>query len=613
MKAGRTPWVLLTGILVILAIGTSVLAAPFGSRSLYVGRIGADVAELQRRLNSLGYAVGSADGVFGPRTRAAVTQFEQNSGLVADGLADQWTFQALNRADAYKRATIHTVKEGESLSHIAASYGTTSETLIWLNQLSDRSVKPGQVLRIPAPEEAETPPPTRAPDSPSQEVPTPPAPPSPPPPSESPDPASGPSPDSPSPEQPEPEAPVQEPETPDPAAPAPEEPAPEGPAPADPDPEPETPDPAGPGQEAPPSEPADTPRPQPGHAQWILPGLIPLDYLVMLPPTEPTHPQPLPTGRPLVIGYYAEDWQGDGRALQSLNQAGDSADMVVNFQLQIDANGNLSTRSYPELMATAKERGLRVYGLVHNYRGSGFDANVARSVLGDPTVRAHAIEQMLKAAQTLGLDGIDIDIENVPPDQRANYTALIKELSERLKPEGLGVTISIPAKTYDDRKSAWSGAFDYAALGQYADRVAIMAYDEHTPGYTAGPVASVGWVEKVAQFASSQIEPQKVLLGIATYGYDWVKGTTHARGLSVPQARALAAKTGATVQWDPVAKVPWFSYWEGGLERVVYFEDERSLAPKLDLVSQYGLGGIAIWRLGLEEPTIWPVINEKLR
>jgi len=587
----------------VLALGTTVLAAPFGSRSLYAGRFGSDVAELQRRLNSLGYAVGTADGIFGPRTRAAVTQFEQETGLVADGLVDQWTFQALNRADAYERASVYTVKEGETLSQIAVAHATTRETLIWLNQLTDRTVNPGQVLRIPAPEEAVTLPPATIPEAPSPPAPEPPA-----------------EPESPAPEPPaeEPELPATEPESPAQEAPAPtpaEPPAVEPELPVEPE-APET-DPAVPTDpaEVPPAgEPNETPRLQPGHAQWILPGLIPLDYLVMLPPTEPVEePTPLPADKPLVVGYYAEDWQGDPRALASLNEAGERVDMVINFQLQIDAAGNLSTRTYPELMNTAKERGMRVHGLVHNYHYSGFDPGVAQSVLGNPTVRAHAVEQMLKAAQTLGLDGIDIDIENVPPAQRDNYTALIRELSERLKPEGLEVTVSIPAKTWDDRKSSWSGAFDYAALGQYADRVAIMAYDEHTPGYSAGPVASVGWVEKVAKYASSQIEPKKLLLGMATYGYDWIKGSTRARGLSVPQARALAKRTGAAIQWDPVAQVPWFSYWEGGVERVVYFEDERSLAPKLDLVTKYGLGGIAIWRLGLEEPAIWPVIEEKLR
>lgn len=574
MGSRRTSWVSAGVLILVLVIGTTVLAAPFGSRSLYAGRVGADVAELQRRLNSLGYLAGATDGIFGPRTQSALTSFQEDTGLVTDGMASQWDFQALNRAGAYERAKPHTVQAGENLAKIAAANGTTAETLIWLNQLTEDAVKPGQVIRIPAPEEALPVPPTTAPEPPA--------------------PAPGPSPD---PAKPEPPAP-----SPDPV-------------------DPVMPPAGGPGTVAQPPAPQEEPSPdgspQPGH-QWVLPSLTPLDYLVLqVPPPsleEPAPPQtPIPAGHPLVVGYYAEDWQGDPRALASLRQAGDRVDMVVNFQLQIDATGSLSTRHYPELLAEARQRGVQVYGLVHNFHGSGFSKDVARAVLSSPDVRRRAVEQMLTACKTFGLAGIDVDIENVPADQRSNYTALIKELSERLKPEGYGVTISIPAKTFDDKRSSWSGAFDYAALGLYADKVAIMAYDESTPGFPAGPVASLGWVEKVAAFASSQMDPKKVLLGIAGYGYDWVAGTTRARGLSSPQAEALAARHGAAIQWDDQAQVPYFTYWDQGTERIVYFENAASTAPKLDLVAKYGLGGIAIWRLGLEDPGIWPVIQEKLR
>ncbi|MFZ5816851.1 MAG: glycosyl hydrolase family 18 protein [Bacillota bacterium] len=592
MRVGRTRWVSLLVILLVLVFGTTVLAAPYGSRSLYTGRVGTDVAELQRRLNSLGYSAGAADGIFGPRTRAALSQFQRDSGLVVDGVVEEWDFQALNRRRAYQQARPHTVAEGETLAGIAAAHGTTSETLIWLNQLADRSLKPGQVIRIPVPEEPLNPPPTQAPTQlPQPPAPEPPAPPAPKPPSTVPVTAEKPAVTQPA-ELPAPPAPEPAPST--------GEAPPAGEAPAT--------------GEQPPAEPAPE-EAQTGH-RWVLPGLIPLQYLVMDPPPPvPSQPStdPLPSDKPLVVGYYAEDWQGDTRALTALRQAGSNVDMVINFQLQIDAQGNLATRPYPELLATARERGMKVYGLVHNYHGTGFDKGIARAVLSDPAVRRHAVEQMLTAVERFGLDGIDIDIENVPPDQRANYTALIRELSERLKPAGYGVTISIPAKTFDDRTSSWSGAFDYAALGQYADKVAIMAYDEHTPGFAAGPVASVGWVEKVASFASSQMEPGKVLLGIAAYGYDWAVGTTRGRGLSAPQARALAAKHGAEIQWDGAAQVPFFTYNDNGTERIVYFESAESTGPKLDLVTKYGLGGIAIWRLGLEDPGIWPVIEQKLR
>jgi spore germination protein len=604
VRARRTRLISACVILLVLVMGTRAIAAPFGSRSLYTGRIGTDVAELQRRLNSLGYSAGTADGIFGSRTRAALSQFQQDAGLVADGVAEQWDFQALNRATAYRLARPYTVAEGESLAQIAAANGTTKETLIWLNQLSDAHVTAGQVIRIPAPEAVENLPPAKAPtpppaqDPPHEPIPQPPAPQPPttqPPPAQPPD---------------QHQPPVLEqpaPPTPTATGPGTVSAVPAAPAPAQPSGQPE---PTGQPEPQP-----DAPEPMPGH-RWILPGLTLLDNLVVDPP-PPVAPQPggdpQPARRPLVVGYYAEDWQGDTAALTSLRAAGPNVDIVVNFQFQVDARGNLATRPYPELLTAAREKGVKVYGLVHNYVDSGFSSAVAAAVLGDPTARKNAVEQIWKACQLFGLAGIDIDIENVPPSQRENYTAFVRELAERLKPEGYAVSLSVPAKTGDDAHSAWTGAYDYAALGQYADRVAVMAYDEHTPGFAAGPIASIGWTERVAAYAASQIEPKKVLLGIAAYGYDWVAGTTVARALSVPQAEALAARTGAKIEWDAEAQVPCFTYLDHGTQRIVYYENAASTATKLNLVQRYGLGGIAIWRLGLESPSLWPVIQEKLR
>lgn len=555
---------------ILLLIGTTVLAAPYGSRTLYNGTFGGDVVELQRRLASLGYSPGQPDGIFGLRTREAVVRFQKAYGLVPDGLATKWTYRAVDRAFTWQHGYSYRVVSGDSLWLIAQQEGTKVESIVWLNQLQDHMLYPGQVLRIPnTGNQPVSPPPPSTPTVPETPPPAEPA--------------------------PEPATPSQPPvETPT-APPA--EPGPQSPTQTEP--------PGDPG--APTTTPPDgTQEPDPTSPQTPDPG-VPTN-------TQPTDPSPAtPTTRKAtVLGYYAEDWQGDKRSLTSLKNSMGNVDLVVNFQLKVDSAGNIATRDYPELMAEAQQQGLKVQGLVHNFDANGFDAHVARAVLSDPAVRARAVDNMLKVAQEKGLSGINIDIENVPPDQRHNYTALIRELSEKLKPHGLEITISIPAKTWDDTRSAWSGAFDYKALGQYADRVIPMAYDEHLPGFQAGPVASVGWVDKVAAFAASQMPAEKVLLGIPAYAYDWKKGTTEGRGLSVPQAMNLALQYGAQIQWDETAMVPYFTYVNNGQERVVYFENAHSLAPKLDIVKKYNLAGIGIWRLGLEDPAIWSVIAEKL-
>lgn len=352
--------------------------------------------------------------------------------------------------------------------------------------------------------------------------------------------------------------------------------------------------------------------------------------VVSLPPTLPT-PAPAPAPAPApgtaiqpvtdlapapgytVLGYYAEDWQGDTRSLTSLQTADGKVNLVVNFQLLVDSQGNLTTRDYTALMAEAQAKGLKVQGLVHNYVGNRFDASLATAVLSDPAIRTKLEDNLVAVAREKALSGINIDIENVPPDQRANYTTFVQELSGKLHAQQLTLSLSVPAKTVESTTSPWSGAFDYKALGQYADKVVPMAYDEHTIGYSAGPVASVGWVDRVAAYTVSQVPKEKVLLGIPAYGYDWKTGTTSGTGLSAPGAVSLAQQYSAPIQWDDVAKVPYFSYTKEGVDHTVYFENARSLAPKLEIVKKYGLDGIAIWRLGTEDPGIWSVIAENLK
>lgn len=585
-------------LICFLLISTTVLAAPYGSRTLTSGSFGGDVVELQRRLSSLGYEVGKPDGIFGSRTRTALIRFQRDFGLVPDGLAGKWTFMTVDRAYTWQHGHNHAVRSGDSLWLIAKESGTKAETLRWLNRLQDDMLYPGQVLRVPGPIKRNPPPPPKpAPvtpkPAPATPQPTPPAPlPTPP--------APKPQPTEPTPTPPP--APVPDGGN-DPASPT----IPDSDQPS-PTPSP-TPDPT-------PSQPSD-PTPTPPGGPVPAPPTGP-------PPGAPTSPLPSngtppvvsdsPTGDDgyLVLGYYAEDYPGDARSLNSLKNSLNQVDLVVNFQLKVDATGMITTGQYPVLMEEAARSGVPVQGLLHNLGPGGFDKTVARAVLADPSTRDKTLDNLVTAVQTNRLSGINVDIENVPPDLRSQYTDFVRLLSQRLKPLGLGLTLSIPAKTFDDTLSSWSGAFDYKALGQYADYIVPMAYDEHLPGFQAGPVASFGWVEKVAAFAASQIPPKKVLLGVAAYAYDWQKGSTSARGLSVPAAMNLALKNGALVEWNETAQVPFFSYVSSGQERIVYFENAGSLKPKLELVRKYSLGGIGIWRLGLEEPSIWSAIQAEL-
>ena len=315
-----------------------------------------------------------------------------------------------------------------------------------------------------------------------------------------------------------------------------------------------------------------------------------------------------------VVGYYSEYYPGDNRPYNALRANANTLTAVAPFSYYLDGSGNLSGASPTRAAAAARTGGVKVLVLIHNFtRQNGFEGATAHQMLASPIARGRAVSRIVSLVRTNGYGGVNIDLENVQARDRSNYTSFIRELAQALRPAGYLVTASVPAKTYDDRGNSWSGAFDYAALGPWLDQMMLMTYDESSAGGQAGPVASLPWVEKVARYASSLIPSRKVLIGLAGYGYDWAVGRSGATAREFPEIQDLVDRYGVAPRWDADKKVPYVRYSRSGQSRVIWYENSWSAAYKLDLVNRLNLGGVALWRLGGEDPALWPLIKQKLR
>jgi len=230
------------------------------------------------------------------------------------------------------------------------------------------------------------------------------------------------------------------------------------------------------------------------------------------------------------------------------------------------------------------------------------------SMITDPKVRKAAISNILKVLLECGYHGVNVDFEDLPPWTRNHLTAFMTELREALAPHGLLVTMAVGPKWSDnDSDNEWSAAYDYAALAPLVDKMVIMTYDQHGQWSKAGPVASIEWVRRVVDYALSTISPEKILLGIAGYGYDWSsKGVST---VTADGAVALAEAKGSPIQWDDVAQAPYFSYVSNGVRHEVWFENSFSADRKVDLVMEKGLGGVALWSLGQEDARMWEILS----
>lgn len=310
----------------------------------------------------------------------------------------------------------------------------------------------------------------------------------------------------------------------------------------------------------------------------------------------------------VVMGFYTDPEGPTPGSKESMMKNIKMLDEVSFFWYTFDQKGKIVTSGKKDLSIkeAAQKNGAKAYALIHNMRGGLFDANLAHQVLATPQARTNFVTNLLNLTINEKWDGLAIDIEKTPPGDRNNYSAFLSELHKALKAKDKVLNVSIPAKFIDYPSDLWSGAYDYAAIGKSADQVVLMTYDEHGLGTTQGPIASHAWVNKVIAYAVTKIPKEKIVMGLPVYSFDWGSSKpTMPDYLSFAQSMERAKKHGVEVGYDEEHKVPNYSYTANGVRHEVYFENKQSLEPKMQYAREHKLHGVAIWRLGMEDPAIW--------
>jgi spore germination protein YaaH len=344
--------------------------------------------------------------------------------------------------------------------------------------------------------------------------------------------------------------------------------------------------------------------------------VAPAEKPVEVAPEVKPAPVTNPISKKLVLGYGTYYYSGDNSSYNSLTKYGSYIDELATHTYSINSSGSLviTGGGFPTSQVSyANSESIKTLAAIRNEEGDRFSGVLASTILNNPEVKSKLINDILNTVKTKNYKGVNIDFEMLNSKDRDSYTAFIKEVSEKLHNDGYILTLAVPAKTFDSDKAYWTYAYDYKQLGTYADQVVLMTYDEHWQSGTPGPIASAGWVQQVVNYAASVIPKNKIILGLATYGYDWKLSGGYAKSYSIQGAYNTAANNNAEIQWDDTAKVPYFMYTDStGEERIVYFEDSTSISYKLNIVNNSNLGGVAIWRLGLEDQKYWTTIKDKL-
>jgi spore germination protein len=298
-------------------------------------------------------------------------------------------------------------------------------------------------------------------------------------------------------------------------------------------------------------------------------------------------------------------------------------DTIAYFSYEVDpATGNpldMHDWATTPLVAWAHSNGVKVV-----LTATLFGEAQNNQFLNNPASCDNLIHQLAVAVSNRGADGVNVDFELLGPGVRTQLTAFMSNLTARFRRDLPGAVVSIDLPAVD-----WNNAFDAAAMDAFLDYQIVMGYDFHwSTAPQAGPVAplraSAVWgaygVERsIDDYLALGVRPAALFLGCPHYGYDWpvASSTVPANvvGVGTPinyaDAKVAAATHGR--RWDAASLSPYYVYSSGGATRQVWYDDAESLGLKYDLAKAKGIGGIAIWALGFDDPhrELWDLIGQK--
>jgi spore germination protein len=346
----------------------------------------------------------------------------------------------------------------------------------------------------------------------------------------------------------------------------------------------------------------------------LLTTLLSVSCSAATPSTSPAPKTASPSSSPLVLAYFTSNQE----SYNSLLAYSGYLDIVSLDVFNVQDDGSIVQYDDYGVPQYDQALGLQTYACLSNYRGEplyDFDPDLARAAI--QTHKEEVIAQLEEIALDERYSGINIDLESIAfsddiQADRTAFTAFIHELAGRLHMLDKKLIISVPAKSADSPQDTWAYPYDLAALGQAADYLQLMTYDQHGPWGEPGPVAGLDWVQACTAYAVSQVDPAKLLLGLPAYAYDWDlsasdadAGDYSASDLYWADIPDLLSKPGVQTYRDGAAQSPYLTYTEAGHEHVVWYEDVESIRAKVQLLAKYDLGGLAVWALGQEDESFW--------
>ncbi|HUJ15633.1 MAG TPA: glycosyltransferase [Thermoanaerobaculia bacterium] len=265
-----------------------------------------------------------------------------------------------------------------------------------------------------------------------------------------------------------------------------------------------------------------------------------------------------------------------------------------------------------DVLKTARENNLNIVPVFSNAELSDFDPGRAHALLTDPALQTKIIFQLRQWVLANHFQGINVDFENLQPE--SDYALLVPFL-QRMKTAFAAdhLVVSADLATPDAGRP-----INWRAASAICDFIVVMAYDEHGSASKPGPIASIDWYRDVLAKVTKLVPRDKLVIGLANYGYDWEEDRDWGDPITYQGALITAAKNREDekpqdiIDFDPQALNPTFSYEDDdGKQHTVWFLDAVTAANQWLIAQNYAPRGVAVWVLGSTDPTIWDFLQRQ--
>ena len=312
----------------------------------------------------------------------------------------------------------------------------------------------------------------------------------------------------------------------------------------------------------------------------------------------------------LVWDYYSNVGYAPDRSGTSI----DGVNVVSPAFFYLDDDGNLKDNigeKGENYIDWAHDNGYKVWPMVSNAEAG---LTLTSEIMNSYTKRQKLIEDIVDKCVEYKLDGINVDFENMKQEDKDLYSRFIIELTPRLKEMGLVTSVDVTAP---DGGETWSMCFDRHVIGDVADYIIFMAYDEYGVSSTKpGTTAGYDWVKlSLNKFLQTEeIESNKIILGIPFYTRVWTtdpSGKSTSKTVSMKKTESVIPD-GTQKQWDDDLKQNYVEYTDGNNKKQIWIEDIDSIKSKISLITENNLGGVASWQKDMELDEIWNVLKEEI-